>query len=212
VTPRIELKSKRGSLVGKRYWDLPALSSQTLACPRSLLASARQVDCEPIVMEWLRTLEPTLENCYHRAYFASGDGRVRVTVDTELTYTRPSTTGHPSVEAYGDSALIVEIKFDAIRADYGNAITSHFRLPLEKNSKYVTGMQLLGGRGCLAPGEFFGITTIPKCRRMKLAAQKRNDVTQLGNDQPLHGQPHRPLGAGQGKDRGILTHARDGAG
>jgi hypothetical protein len=212
VTPRVEVKSKRGPLIGKRHWPLRPVSPNLLCNAPAMAAVANDLGCPPIVIEWLRTLEPTLINRYRREYYISGDGKVRVTVDTELSYARPSTGRLPSLDAYFDSALIVEIKFDDMHVAQGAAVTSQFRLPLEKNSKYITGMQLLGGHGCHTPGQWSaGIQTAADRRVLQIASQKRDEVTELWQDQAIHSQPDGADRAGQREHCGPVAHTGHGA-
>ena len=94
----------------------------------------------------LAGLQPTLLNRYHRRYFQTRDGRVRVTVDTNLRFCHPDRFRNALRGSYVDHAVIVEVKFDETETAHAAAVISHFPLRLNKNSKYINGIRLLHGR------------------------------------------------------------------
>lgn len=186
-SPQLEFKSKKGWIVEKRCWPLQGTELRGLLDPQRVSCLADRSGCPPLACEWLRGLEPALMNRYSRRYFRSGDGKVRVTMDDDLSYVRPLGKFGCSMEGYAEDAVIVEIKFHARHAALGRAVSEAFPLSLDKNSKYVTGMELLSGRGTTANGHFCSVVrpaTYP--RILRRASQQGSDVTELRKNELVH--------------------------
>lgn len=176
----LEIKSKKGWIVQKRCWALPNSETEGLLDPSIVSKLVERSECPRLVCEWIRGLEPALINRYHRRYYRSGDGKVRVTIDDDLCYFRPFGGLGRSMEGYADDAVIVEIKFDSRHAAAGRAVSNAFPIPLQKNSKYITGMELLGGRGTTAVGRFSSLVRpIAFPRILRRVTQQRRDVAEL---------------------------------
>ncbi len=183
----LEIKSKKGWIGRKRCWALPNLESSGMLDPSIVSKLVERSECPRFVCEWVRGLEPALINRYQRRYFRSGDGKVRVTIDDDLCYFRPFGGLGCSMEGYADDAVIVEIKFDSRHAAEGRAVSQAFPIPLDKNSKYVTGMELLGGRGTTAGGRFSPLVrTIAFPRILRSVTQQRRDVAEFREHELVH--------------------------
>ena len=140
--PILEFKIKRG-LVGTKE-QLPlgpftlgrGFSSDTL---ERLLASDALPD---LVRSRLTDLNGVLVNRYYRWYFATLDGKYRVTVDTDLSYYRVgrlrSSFAHSQVD---HSNIIVELKYLSQDEGSANRVSSHFPFRVTRNSKYVQGIE-----------------------------------------------------------------------
>lgn len=99
----------------------------------------------PAVQQWLDVFAvPVLINHYWRTYYATPDGTVRLTVDTELRAFDQRAVAHPNLHrlAYNDTFVVVELKADTNDADYGLLSTAlaRFPAPVDRFSKYVRGM------------------------------------------------------------------------
>lgn len=183
----LEIKSKKGWIVKKRCWTLANAESNGLLDPLVVSKLVERSECPRLVCEWLRGLEPTLINRYQRRYYRSGDRKVRVTIDDDLCYFRPPGRLSRSMDGYADDAIIVEIKFDARHEAIGRAVSEAFPIPLSKNSKYVTGMELLGGRGTTAIGRFSPLVRpLAFPRILRRVTQKRRDVAKLREHELVH--------------------------
>ncbi len=140
----LELKRKQGMagwkvLAGvKGGFDLEALSwSDFCAILRSAIV--------PQAQQWLNALScPVLVNHYHRAYYVTPDGALRLTVDTDLCAYSQRASSRPNLRrlASMENPIVVELKMlthtramqrfsDALRA---------FPASVDRFSKYVHGM------------------------------------------------------------------------
>ena len=143
--PRLELKDRAGEVGTKRVYALPGDDVSSWAVPAAAQRLARSPGLPAAVGEQLTILQATLMNFYYRRYFETSCGAVRVTVDTRLSFRHPeSLRGRSSFESR-DHAVVVEIKFAAADHDRGVLVSEWFPFRLDKSSKYVTGVRLLGG-------------------------------------------------------------------
>ncbi len=141
--PQFEIKARQGRLISKRVYPFRAAALDEWLTADGLAGAAKTSEIPETLREQTRTLTPAMVNRYRRLYYGTRDGRVRVTIDTDLSYFRaePRPTGRR--ERYDDPAVVVEIKFAEHAAEAGHTVASQFPLPLDKKSKYVTGISLL---------------------------------------------------------------------
>lgn len=129
--PVLEVKIKNAELGYKEHYPQP--DSQWSGLPHLL----RHL---PALRE--QALQPVMVNRYRRNYWGSADGRFRITVDDSLQFAayRPGCAPHFLLS---DDALILELKYAA--EDDADAQHIFAGLPFRqtKNSKYVTGVNLL---------------------------------------------------------------------
>jgi hypothetical protein len=90
----------------------------------------------------VRDLRPVLITRYYRHYYATLDGRFRLTVDSELTYQRVGQLGSHLLHSQCDHRqLVVELKYGAEHASAAGHVSSLFPFRLVRNSKYVEGIE-----------------------------------------------------------------------
>jgi SPX domain protein involved in polyphosphate accumulation len=82
------------------------------------------------------SLQATLWNKYHRAYYLSMDGRYRITVDTDLSFGSYDTAQSTEIT----SQIIVEIKFDKDHYQDFDGINRYIPFRQTKFSKYAVGV------------------------------------------------------------------------
>lgn len=84
---------------------------------------------------------PVLKNTYNRSYFISADGKYRITVDRDQSFSIPFT----KVKSLKIATLpiVVELKFEAKDFENVSSITDFIPYRQSKNSKYATGIQVL---------------------------------------------------------------------
>jgi hypothetical protein len=140
----LEVKRKRNRLGWKLSYptgpiDLEADSWRTLRrkLRESLSPEARLwLDANPL---------PVLVNRYQREYFASRDGRVRVTLDAHQRVFDQRFGERPNVTRRANlpETIVIEFKFD--RADFrlGSRAIQGLLVRASRNSKYVIGVQSL---------------------------------------------------------------------
>jgi hypothetical protein len=143
--PVLERKLKRGLISGKLTHALPGFAVDGEAV-HPLLKSAFDAALLPERLRFdLCQREPALFNRYRRYYFLSGDGRFRLTVDTDLQCARANasnglrTTLIPLVPMQ-----IIELKFGPADAEQADCVTNSLPFRMARCSKYVLGIGRLG--------------------------------------------------------------------
>ncbi|MEM1214724.1 MAG: polyphosphate polymerase domain-containing protein [Bacteroidota bacterium] len=91
-------------------------------------------------------LRPLLVNSYDRQYFGTGDQRFRITLDYNLRFGAFAWQhAPPADQLYTDEAVILELKYEAEDDERARSILKHLPFRQTKNSKYVTGIDLVFG-------------------------------------------------------------------
>lgn len=145
--PVLEHKVKRGQVSGKLSYALPAFWVNGEGPGRLLAEALRTATLPEQVRARLHGREPVLFNRYRRHYFVSGDGRFRLTVDSELQF--GSADGSPDAQALsaGPWSPIVELKFAASAAGDVDRVTNSLPFRLVRCSKYILGLERLALAG-----------------------------------------------------------------
>lgn len=92
--------------------------------------------------ETLQSLHPTLLNTYERRYFLSFCGRFRITVDYNQNFYNPNYSSFKNSNISIDE-IVVELKYSRENDRDARQIAQQIGTRLSKNSKYVTGINLL---------------------------------------------------------------------
>ncbi len=87
-----------------------------------------------------RELFPVIRNSYVRRYFESSCGKFRVTLDSNIAYSKPDRV---LWQADLDVAGLVEVKFFEANSKNGHAIYESLPWLPVRHSKYVRGVQIL---------------------------------------------------------------------
>ena len=133
--PVFEIKIKDGEMGSKENLSLPTTSWLAL----------RQCFREIPQLKYL-PLRPLLVNAYQLSYFGSACGRFRITVDWGLQFAPFHWYLAPQHFHYlPDSAIILELKYDVADDDAAQHIFDYLPFRQTKNSKYVTGINLVMG-------------------------------------------------------------------
>jgi hypothetical protein len=150
--PQLELKVKRGLVSAKATHALPPFAVNG-NIPRDTLENALRRDSVPAATALrLHGLEPALANRYHRRYFLSADGAVRLTVDWGLEFMTPRLfLGWLKPHPHHGPLVIVELKYPPEQAARAAAVASAFPFRLTRCSKYVLGVHLTSLGGFVEP-------------------------------------------------------------
>jgi hypothetical protein len=144
AAPVFERKLKQGLVSGKVTVPLPALffnGGGARALHAALLADAGMPEA---VRRTLRQLEPSLINRYHRHYFVSADGRLRLTLDADLCFfSAHNGAGSNAGQSLRELPLVLELKFAPLDTDHAAAMTNALPYRLQRCSKYVLGLECL---------------------------------------------------------------------
>lgn len=86
---------------------------------------------------------PALVNRYQRSYFGSRDGRLRLTVDTNLQYWPQLGAARPRLlhPAHVAEAMVIEVKCAVADRDLAGEAVGQIPWRVGRNSKYATGVE-----------------------------------------------------------------------
>lgn len=142
--PVFECKFKRGLLSGKLSRPLPAFEHNGCLPHAQLRAALDAADLPGQLREGLRAARPVLLNRYRRRYFASADGRLRLTLDTALEfYDARHPAGPPAPVTVAAPRFILELKYPPEHAEAAAAAAAELPFRLTRCSKYVLGVERL---------------------------------------------------------------------
>lgn len=142
--PVFEQKSKRGTVSGKRSHAVPPMALNGGLDEHQLRAMLSDLSIENPLWRCLEHRHPSLINRYHRHYYLSGDGRVRLTVDSDLAFYAPDHTATPlASQAPEEYAVVIELKHAPTDSDCAADIASWFPCRVVRCSKYVLGIEAI---------------------------------------------------------------------
>jgi hypothetical protein len=96
------------------------------------------------ILESVKMVTPTLLNSYSRRYFLSADNKFRVTLDYKLLYHKiDKRFNNFNFAPASDENKIVELKYGLLDDDKSYAVSTQFPFRLNKNSKYVNGINTI---------------------------------------------------------------------
>ena len=90
----------------------------------------------------LKALHPTLLNTYERRYFLSFCGRYRITIDFNQAFYNPNYSSFDRSELLLND-IVLELKYAVEDDDDAREVSQQISTRLSKNSKYVTGIDML---------------------------------------------------------------------
>jgi len=140
--PILEFKIKNGFVGTKKSYPLKKFKINRHDFDGKKLQKIFDKSDLPVeIRERLSTLQPVLLNTYERSYFKTLNGKFRVTIDDQLKYfnLRPS-WNHFQYKFQEELKTVVELKYDEELNSEAEKITNQFPFRLNKNSKFVAGM------------------------------------------------------------------------
>ena len=140
----LERKMKAGHVGMKQRVPLDVMPAGTLLAAsgvRRALATAR---AGSTLKSQVASLVPVLLNRYQRDYFASCDGRLRLTVDRRQRFAAFRRVGHgaPPVWRHLDE-VVLELKYAVGDDELAAHATQAFPFRLARHSKYVCGIDMI---------------------------------------------------------------------
>jgi VTC domain len=140
--PMLEFKVKKG-LVGTKYsFPLPDFHFMDGFAQTNLQGLIQAADLPERTKFYLRNLHVSLCNRYYRWYYATRDGHFRITIDTGMIYYRVKRENNRFAHKYVDhNHVVFELKYDQHLDTQADRIASFFPFGLNRNSKYVTGIE-----------------------------------------------------------------------
>lgn len=142
TAPILEFKVKHGPVGAKYPYTFPGFQLGEGFSQRSFQALVLGSGLPDKVRHSLRFLDVVLANSYYRWYYASRDGRFRITVDTGMAYYRVTRMcNHFRVKFVDRDQVVVELKYHPDLDPQAQQIASLFPFSMTKSSKYVTGIE-----------------------------------------------------------------------
>jgi len=140
--PALEFKIKRGLVGAKQIYALPAFTLDDRFDNGRYQALLARAQLPADVHAYVRHLRVVLCNRYYRWYFATHDGRFRVTVDAGMVFYRVKRARNRFRCRYADLRhVVVELKYPKASDLQAERVSRFFPFSLSKNSKYVTGIE-----------------------------------------------------------------------
>lgn len=142
--PTLERKMKSGLVGGKLSFRLQPIHING-SVPRNAIDQVLgNANLPPPLHEDLHCMRPSLVNRYGRNYFLSGDGNIRLTVDSQIQFFGTRNSMPWSMPVRLRPAVVIELKFDTDHADEAAWITNRMPFRMGSFSKYVKGIQAVG--------------------------------------------------------------------
>lgn len=142
--PVLEIKIKKGLVGDKWSYKLqPFVLDNNF--DNDIIQSIFKVSNLPLpILESVKMVSPTLLNSYSRKYFLSADNKFRVTLDFKLLYHKiDKRFNNFNFVPASDENKIIELKYGLLDDETANAISTQFPFRLNKNSKYVNGVNTI---------------------------------------------------------------------
>ncbi len=139
--PVLEIKIKNGLVGDKWSFKLtPFMLDNSLNNVR-LQRVFKDSNLPLPILESVKMVTPTLLNSYSRKYFISADKKFRVTLDFSLVYYKiEKRFNNFNFKPASDENKIVELKYSLKDDSQASSIVTQFPFRLNKNSKYVNGI------------------------------------------------------------------------
>ena len=140
---QLELKCKANQLGWKVIEPVDAPIDLGLSTWREVWGALRD-SAGATLRPWLETHDrPTLLVRYRRDYYESGDGSLRLTLDTGIEGYEQVLQQKPNLTrpAPASGRIVIELKADAGRHRGLSDALNAFSLPVERHSKYVDGLR-----------------------------------------------------------------------
>lgn len=142
--PVLEIKIKKGLVGDKWSYKLKPFTLDSTFTNKTIQAIFKDSDLPLPILESTKVVFPTLLNSYSRRYFLSADNRFRITVDFNLLYHKiDKRFNNFNFAPNYDENKIVELKYSLADDKDANTISTQFPFRLNKNSKYVNGVNTI---------------------------------------------------------------------
>lgn len=140
--PVLEIKIKKGLVGDKWSYKLNSFTLDNAFTSNYIQDIFKDSNLPIPILESVKMVSPTLLNSYNRRYFLSADNKFRITIDFDLLYYKiDKRFNNFSVKKpVQDENKIIELKYELQEDDLANKISTEFPFRLNKNSKYVNGV------------------------------------------------------------------------
>jgi len=145
---QLEVKCRRNLYGWKQIYKIPEAPYAAGDDWRTVRGKIR-AQLPPEGLRWLDANPfAALMNRYHRDYFATLDGGIRVTLDTASVVYDQRIKPSPNVrhKAHALDTVVVEIKFSRSERQRASELLHNLPIRVSRHSKYIVGMQAILGR------------------------------------------------------------------
>lgn len=142
ASPVLEVKIKRNLVGTKLQYNFAPFELDGRFCDAYFQGVLGASELPARVHAELRTMSVVLLNRYARRYYATRDGRYRVTLDTQLTFYRVARQRNSFAHRQVDHThLVVELKYGVAEEVGAGRVARFFPFEMTKSSKYVQGIE-----------------------------------------------------------------------
>lgn len=143
-SPVLEIKIKKGLVGDKWSYKLKPFILNNEFTNTMVTEVFLNSDLPLPILESVKMVQPTLLNSYARRYYLSANNRFRITLDFDLVYYKiEKRFNNFNFAPKQDENKIVELKYGLQDDNVANAISTAFPFRLNKNSKYVNGVNTI---------------------------------------------------------------------
>lgn len=142
--PILEVKVKQGLVGNKLSYPIESFTLDNTFTKEYIHTVFDNSEIPKAVFEDLKIAVPTLLNSYQRKYYISSDKRFRITLDFDLKYYNMDVRFNNFKKIpQKNPDKIIELKYSPLDDVDAKIITTQFPFRLNKNSKYVNGIDFL---------------------------------------------------------------------
>jgi SPX domain protein involved in polyphosphate accumulation len=143
--PILELKMKKGDLGKKLVFSLKPFKFDNSFSYEKLKQVFLNSNLPDWLLEKLKFYFPKLFNFYTRKYFISSNKKYRITLDKDLVFYKINEDNNNfSEKVKEDEKIVLELKYSLEYSSGAQQISQEFNSRLTANSKYCSGISLLG--------------------------------------------------------------------
>ena len=142
--PVLEFKIKKGIVGDKWSYKLIPFTLNNAFDNETIQSVFRKSNLPLPILESVKMVTPALLNSYSRRYYLSANNKFRITIDFNLLYHKiEKRFNNFSFAPAADENKIIELKYGLDDDERANEISTEFPFRLNKNSKYVNGVNTI---------------------------------------------------------------------
>jgi hypothetical protein len=140
--PKLEIKSKKNH---QNYKNTFAINNfyfeKNLKNKRNLKNWINKADIPDNILKLLCSLQISSMNSYYREYFISTDKKIRITLDSEMTFYDVGTESIIKINALDNDYPLIELKYASKLSSEGDNIANEIPFRINRHSKYILGVE-----------------------------------------------------------------------
>jgi hypothetical protein len=140
--PKLEIKSKKNH---QNYKNTFAINNfyfeKNLKNKKNLKNWINKADIPGNIQKLLYSLHISSMNSYYREYFISTDNKIRITLDSEMTFYDVGTESIIKINAVDNDYPLIELKYNSKLSSEGDNIANEIPFRINRHSKYILGVE-----------------------------------------------------------------------